>query len=184
MWSWFKMTLRWQDVSPTCFWCTTRNARTSRIWSSKPNFVNAVITQEGNKWHSWGEDTGVPVPGVMKHTGCADSVMIPQNTNQSDLVGHKMTNNFWQLNATQKMWSTNGPARRFPFLHLHWGIVQVCLRSILCNMSTKNLNTSAGCNLSLPDHKIAGMCMVPIERVRPENDPFIRLESKSLWAKR
>ena len=52
------------------------------------------------------------------------------------------------------------------------------------NVSTKNLNTPAGRHFNLPGDKITDMIMVPFERVRPANDPFVRLVRESLWIKR
>ena len=51
------------------------------------------------------------------------------------------------------------------------------------NILRKQLDTPAGHHFNLPKHNENMMRMLPIERVRPANNPFIRLTRESWWIK-
>ena len=51
------------------------------------------------------------------------------------------------------------------------------------NVLRKQVDTPAGHHFNLPGHNVDMMRMLPFERVRPANDPHIRLERESWWIK-
>ena len=51
-------------------------------------------------------------------------------------------------------------------------------------VNNKRLETPAGQHFNLPGHNVADMALIPIERVRPANNPFVRKVRESLWIRR
>ena len=51
-------------------------------------------------------------------------------------------------------------------------------------VNNKRLETPAGHHFNLPGHDVADMALIPIERVRPANNPFVRKVRESLWIRR
>ena len=49
------------------------------------------------------------------------------------------------------------------------------------NVLRKQMDTPAGHHFNLPGHNVDMMTMLPFERVRPANDPFVRLTRESWW---
>ena len=49
------------------------------------------------------------------------------------------------------------------------------------NVLRKQLDTPAGHHFNLPGHNVDMMRMLPFKRVRPANDPFVRLTRESWW---
>ena len=48
----------------------------------------------------------------------------------------------------------------------------------------KRSETAAGHHFNLPGHDVTDMAMLPIERVRPANNPLVRQVRESLWIRR
>ena len=51
-------------------------------------------------------------------------------------------------------------------------------------VNTERVETPAGYHFNLPGHDITDMAMIPIERVRPANNPLVRKTRESLWIRR
>ena len=48
----------------------------------------------------------------------------------------------------------------------------------------KRSEMAAGHHFNLPGHDVTDMAMLPIERVRPANNPLVRQVRESLWIRR
>ena len=51
-------------------------------------------------------------------------------------------------------------------------------------VNRERLETPAGHHFNLPGHDVTDMAMIPIERVRPANNPLVRKTRESLWIRR